>query len=159
MQIEKQVLLKASLARVWSAISDSAQFGAWFGMLTDGPFVPGKKVVGTIQPTKVDPDVAKMQEPHKGMPFSIEIVTIDPQREVSFRWHPFAIDKEKDYSSEPTTLVRFVLEEKPDGVLLTITESGFENIPIERRAKAMEANDGGWAHQCKLIEKYLGQTG
>lgn len=158
MQIEKKVLLKASRARVWSAISDSAQFGAWFGLAVDGPFVAGKKVTGTIQPTKVDPEVAKLQAPHAGTAFAIEIETIDPEKEFSFRWHPFATDTSVDYSKEPTTLVRFLLAEAEGGVLLTITESGFDKLTAERRAAAFQANDGGWAHQCKLIEKYLAQT-
>ncbi len=158
MQIEKKVLLKATRARVWSAISDSQKFGSWFGMQVDGPFVAGKKITGTIQPTKVDPEIAKLQEPHKGTAFSIDIETIDPEKEFSFRWHPFAVDKSIDYSKEPTTLVRFLLEDAEGGVLLTITESGFDALSLERRSEAFKANEGGWAHQCTMIEKYLAQT-
>jgi len=76
----------------------------------------------------------------------------------SFRWHPFGVDTKVDYSKEPTTLVEFRLEERPDGVLLTITESGFDRVPIERRAEAFKANEGGWAAQVTLIEKYLAKA-
>lgn len=63
-----------------------------------------------------------------------------------------------DYSKEPTTLIEFVLEEAPGGILLKISESGFDQIPLERRAKAFKANEGGWEMQTRLIEKYLAQT-
>ncbi len=158
MQIEKKVQLKASVARVWRAISDSKEFGTWFGMKVEGPFVAGHKVKASIVPTKVDAEVAKMQEPHTGLAFDLEIEKVVPEREFAFRWHPFATDKTVDYSKEPTTLVTFLLAPNDSGVLLTITESGFENIPLERRAKAFAANEGGWAKQCELVEKYLVQT-
>lgn len=110
---------------------------------------------GRIVPTKVDPEVAKLQEPHTGKRFQILVETIEPMTRFAFRWHPFAIDPSYDYSREPMTLVTFELSEAPEGTLLTITESGFDKIPIERRAQAFNANDGGWTHQAKLIEKYL----
>lgn len=158
-RIEKQILLKATRERVWRAISDSTNFGAWFGVQFEGPFVVGKELRGRIVPTQVDPEVAKMQEPHTGIPFVIFVDCIEPQTRFAFRWHPFAIDMEKDYSREPMTLVDFDLSDGEGGTLLTISESGFDQVPIERRAEAFRANEGGWEHQSRLIEKYLGQTG
>lgn len=154
-RIEKEVLLRASLARVWSAVSDARQFGAWFGVAFNGPFVAGLRMTGRIVPTTVDEEVAKLQKPHEGKPFEITVDRLEPMRVFSFRWHPFAIDSTVDYSSEPTTLVEFQLESVADGTLLTITESGFHGIPLARRAQAFIANDGGWTHQTKLIAKYL----
>jgi uncharacterized protein (DUF885 family) len=49
----------------------------------------------------------------------------------------------------------FELHERPDGTHLTISESGFEQIPLARRAAAFAANEGGWAHQSALLQKYL----
>lgn len=158
MQIEKKVHLKASQSRVWKAIADAQQFGAWFGMKLDGAFAAGKHMRGEIVPTKVDAEVAKMQEPYTGMTCELWVEKVEPEKLFSFRWHPFAIEKDVDYSNEPTTLVSFVLTPAEGGVLLTITESGFENVPLERRAKAFAANEGGWAKQCELIEKFLVQT-
>src|SRR5579862_6989628 len=106
-RIEKKIVLKATRERVWQAISDSAQFGTWFGVAFDGPFVVGKWMTGRIVPTKVDPEVAKLQEPHTGAPFRILIERIEPMERFSFRWHPFAIEPGYDYSKEPTTLVVF----------------------------------------------------
>ena len=157
-RIEKSVLLKAPLERVWDAISDSAAFGKWFGAQFDGPFVAGTTVRGVIAPTAVDEQVAKQQEPHAGTPMEWQIVAVEPRRRLAYRWHPFAVDVDTDYSSEPTTLVEFLLDETPDGILLHITESGFDAIPADRRAAAYEANSGGWAKQTELVQKYLAQV-
>ena len=157
-QIEKKIVLKATRC-VWQAISDSTRFGTWFGVEFDGPFVEGEWLRGRIAPTKVDPEVAKLQEPVAGMRFSFLVERIEPMERLSFRWHPFAIDPEYDYSKEPTTRVVFELREAHSGILLMITESGFDQIPIARRAQALESNDKGWAHQVKLIERYLAGEG
>ncbi len=158
-RIEKTILLRAPRDRVWRAISDSKEFGTWFGVEFDGPFVAGKRATGRIVPTKVDPDVAKSQEPYAGMAFEFTVDRIEPMRLFSFRWHPFAVDPSVDYSSEPTTLVVFGLEEVSGSTRLTITESGFDGIPLERRAKAFTSNEQGWAAQTKLLEKYLASPG
>ncbi len=154
-RIEKKALLRAPLARVWRAISDSSQFGSWFGVKFDDPFVPGKVMIGSMTGTTVDAEIAKRQLQYKGHRFEFVIDRIEPMRLFSFRWHPYAMDAGVDYSKEPSTLVAFVLEEVAGGTMLTVTESGFDQIPLERRAKAFEANDGGWTAQMTLIEKYL----
>lgn len=154
-RIEKTVVLSAPLARVWRAISNSEEFGKWFGMSTDEPFIAGKSVVGQIRPTQVDPEIARLQEPHTGKAFELIIERVEPARLFAFRWHPFAVDPNVDYSKEPTTLVAFELTPVTDGTRLTITESGFEQLPLQRRAEAFKANDGGWEAQTKLVEKYL----
>ena len=154
-RIEKTTVLRAPLDQVWRAISDAAQFGTWFGVEFDGPFVAGERVKGRIVPTKVDADVAKAQEPYAGTSFECAVVRIEPMRLLSFRWHPYAVEPGADYSSEPTTLVTFELEEVTAGTKLTITESGYDQIPLERRAAAFKANEEGWTAQTKLIAKYL----
>jgi uncharacterized protein YndB with AHSA1/START domain len=154
-RIVKTVVLRAPRERVWRAISEADRFGAWFGIEFDGRFVAGQRLTGRIAPTMVDPDVAKAQEPYVGYQFVVMVERIEPMRLFSIRWHPYAVDRNVDYSSEPTTLVEFELEEAPGGTKLTITESGFDRIPLERRAQAFESNDEGWTAQTKLIEKYL----
>lgn len=153
--IRKEVTLNAPQGHVWKALSDAASFGAWFGVRFDGPFVAGRAVTGKITPTEVDPDVATLQKPYEGRNFEFTIDRIEPESLFSFRWHPFAIDEQFDYSSEEKTLVRFELSSAPGGTRLIITESGFDKLPATRRAEAFAANDGGWTHQAKLIEKYL----
>lgn len=157
-RIEKKVVLRAARARVWCAVSDAREFGVWFGVVFDGPFVAGKPLSGKIVPTQVDEEVAKLQAPHTGKAFEIVVDRIEPERLFSFKWHPFAIDPAVDYSSEPATLVVFELSDVPEGTELKITESGFDRIPLARRAAAFTANEGGWAHQLKLVEKYLARA-
>ena len=154
-RIEKQVVLKAPIDRVWRAISDAKQFGTWFGVELDGPFVAGKPVTGCIRPTRVDADVAAKQQQYDGLRLQWHVEAIEPMRRFAFRWHPFGIDKTVDYSHEPTTLVELELAEVAGGTQLTIRESGFDQIPLERRAKAFAANDGGWTKQAELLATYL----
>ncbi|MCV7401471.1 SRPBCC family protein [Mycobacterium fragae] len=154
-RIEKQVVLRAPLDRVWRAISDSDEFGRWFGARFDGPFVAGSSVTATITPTTVDDEVAELQRPHAGAKATWQIVAVEAQRRFAYRWHPYAVEPGVDYDREPTTLVEFTLSETPDGVLLTIVESGFDAIPEVRRSTAFEANSGGWAKQVELVRKYL----
>lgn len=154
-RIEKKVLLHAPLERVWRAIADSEEFGTWFGVAFDGPFVAGVHLSGRIVPTRVDPEVAKLQQPHEGKRFEFYVEEIVPRRSISFRWHPYAIEPGVDYTKEPMTRIMFELEEVEGGVLLTISESGFDRIPLERRAKAFAANDGGWTKQTELVAEYL----
>jgi len=154
-RIEKDVLLHAPLQRVWRAISDAHEFGQWFGVRFDGPFVAGESVTGVIPPTSVDDQVAKAQEPHAGKSDTWQIVAVEPPRRLAFRWHPYAVDTDTDYRDEPTTLVEFTLEETDGGVRLRIVESGFDAIPADRRASAFESNSEGWAAQAELVRKYL----
>ncbi len=158
-RIEKQVLLKAPLARVWRAVSDAKEFGSWFGARLDGAFAPGARLAASIVPTTVDPQVAASQKPYEGRTFEIWVERVEPMRRLSFRWHPFAVDPAADLSKEPTTLVVFELEETAGGTRLTITESGFDRLPAERRGKAFQMNDQGWAAQARLVERYLAGPG
>lgn len=154
-RIEKRILLRASRDRVWRALTDSREFGIWFGMRFTEPFAPGKRMTGTMAPTEVDPDTAAMQKQFEGLKFEITIDRIEPKRLFSFRWHPGAVDPKVDYSAEPMTLVEFALHDAEGGILLTVTESGFDQIPLARRASAFSGNDAGWSKVVTLIEKYL----
>jgi uncharacterized protein YndB with AHSA1/START domain len=153
-RIEKKTLLKAPQERVWRAITDAKRFGAWFGISFDRDFAPGARMVGSIVGTTVDPAVAERMQSYCGTTIEFEIDRIEPMHHFSYRWHPYAIDS-LDYSHEPMSLVVFELEEAPGGTMLTITETGFDSIPLARRADAFEANTEGWTTQTELLEKYL----
>jgi uncharacterized protein YndB with AHSA1/START domain len=143
-RIEKQILLKAPRARVWRALTDSQEFGAWFQCVFTEPFVEGARLTGRITAPG-----------YEHVPMDVVVERMAPERLFSFRWHPDAVEPGKDYSNEPTTLVEFTLEDKEGGTLLTVVESGFDHIPIARRAKAVKDNEQGWAQQMKQIEEYL----
>ena len=40
-RIQKRIELKAPVSRVWQALTDHREFGAWFRVALEGPFVPG----------------------------------------------------------------------------------------------------------------------
>ncbi len=143
-RIEKQVTLDASPSRVWRALTDVAQFNAWFGVQLAAPFAPGAAVTGKLTIRN-----------YEHLTLTIWIETMEPERYFSFRWHPYAIEPDMDYSAEPTTLVTFTLDAATGGTRLTIVESGFDAIPESRRAKAFSMNTKGWDGQAENIRKFL----
>lgn len=156
-RIEKKIFLRAPRSRVWRALSDATEFGTWFGVKFEGSFSPGAHMTGFISPTQVKKEVGEAQKAHEGKRFEITIERMDPERLFSFRWHPHAIDPHYDYSQEPTTLIEFKIEDAPEGVLLTVTESGFDKLPPERRAEAFSGNEMGWSIMVTSIEAYVAQ--
>ena len=158
-RIEKSIVLKAPRARVWRALTDPKEFGDWFGMRFDGAFVPGARVAATVVGTTVDPDIARAQQQHAGVRFDVFIERVEPERLFSFRWHPGPPNPAADYSNDPPTLVEFTLDEVPEGIRLTVTESGFDRLPAARRAEAFSSNEQGWAIVVGLAAKYLASRG
>lgn len=143
-RIEKRAVLKAPRSRVWRAIADSTEFGTWFRMVFDGPFVEGKSVRGRVTYPGYE---------HVEGDFQIE--RIQPETYFAYRWHPYAVDPDVDYSGEPTTLVEFRLEHAGTHTVLTIVESGFDQIPAHRRAEAYRMNEGGWTGQVANITAHV----
>jgi uncharacterized protein YndB with AHSA1/START domain len=146
-RIEKQIIVKGAQSRVWRAITDASEFGTWFRMKLDSPFSAGTTVRGHIT--------------HRGyehLKVELQVDRIEPERYFSYRWHPYAIDPNVDYSAEPTTLVEFTLEAVAGGTKVTIVESGFDRIPLARRAEAFRMNEGGWAQQTENLRAYVEAT-
>jgi uncharacterized protein YndB with AHSA1/START domain len=143
-RIEKTIVLRAPRSTVWRALTTAEEFGAWFGARLTGTFTPGARVAGAV--------TTKGYE-HVKIEFTIE--RVEPERAFSYRWHPYAIDPNVDYSAEPATLCEFTLEDVPGGTRLTVVESGFDRIPAARRDEAFRMNDNGWTGQLGNIERYL----
>jgi uncharacterized protein YndB with AHSA1/START domain len=143
-RIVKEVTLKAPRARVWKAISDSREFGEWFHASFEGPFIAGTEVRGVMT-----------EEGYEGEPFIAWVERIEPEHHFSFRWNTYPVDKDADYSREPTTLVTFELEDRGAETRLTIVESGFDALPADRRDKAFKANSEGWAIQAERVARYV----
>lgn len=142
--IEKRIELKAPVARVWRAITDPSEFGAWFRVKLHGPFVAGKPTEGQLT-----------YPGYEHLPWRVVVQRIEPQKLFSFTWHPYAIDPKVDYSKETPTLVEFRLEPIAVGTLLIVTESGFDKVPADRRAEAFRMDEGGWTQQMKNIEDHV----
>jgi uncharacterized protein YndB with AHSA1/START domain len=143
-RIEKQIELKAHVSRVWRALTDSREFGEWFRVNIEAPFVPGQPAQGQI-----------LYPGYEHVTWRAVIQAMEPERLFSFTWHPYSVDPAIDYSQETPTLVEFRLEPTATGTLLMVTESGFDRIPTHRRLEAFRMNDGGWTQQMKNIEAYV----
>ena len=146
-RIEKTVTLKVPRARRWKAIAAADQFGAWFGVRLDGAFAVGQTIRGRIT-----------HPGYEHLTMELQVERIDAERYFAYRWHPYAVDPAVDYSHEPTTLVEFRLEEGSGGTTLTIVESGFDRVPLARRAEAFRMNEGGWTQQLTSIARYVAQS-
>lgn len=145
-RIEKRIELKAPVSRVWRALTDYREFGEWFRVKLDRPFVPGQVSRGQVT-----------YPGYEHVKWEAVVQETEPERLFSFTWHPHAVDPKMDYSKEVPTLVEFRLEETKGGTLLTLTESGFDQIPAGRRLEAFRMNDGGWTEQLKNIESHVAQ--
>ena len=144
-RIERTILLKAPRSRVWRALSNAEEFGNWFGVALKGKvFAAGQRVQGQIT-----------YPGYEHVVFEVLIDRLEPERLLSWRWHPYAVDPAVDYSKEPTTLVVFELKEIEGGTLLSVVESGFDNVPLSRRLEAFRMNSGGWDEQMKNIQKHV----
>ncbi len=143
-RIEKKKILRAPRSRVWRAVTDAREFGAWFGVTLEGELALGAHVSGKLT-----------VKGFEHMTMEIWVSAVEPERRFAFRWHPYAVDASVDYSKEPTTLVELTLSEAEGGTLLTVVESGFDAIPAARRAKAFEMNVQGWAIQLEQVAGYL----
>jgi uncharacterized protein YndB with AHSA1/START domain len=144
--IEKRIELNAPVSRVWKALTDHEEFGEWFRVKLEGPFVPGQRSRGRI----TYPGYEHVQ-------WEAVVKEIKPEQLFSFTWHPYAVDPNVDYSKETPTLVEFRLQPTAQGTLLVVTESGFDKIPAHRQIEALRMNDGGWAEQMKNIERHVAQ--
>jgi uncharacterized protein YndB with AHSA1/START domain len=145
-RIEKQIDLNAPVSRVWRALTDYREFGEWFRVKLEGPFVAGQVSRGQL----TFPGYEHLQ-------MEVVVQKIEPEHFFSYTWHPFAIDPKVDYSKETPTLVEFRLEKSAKGTLLRVTESGFDKIPSDRRLEAFRMNENGWGQQLKHIESYVAE--
>lgn len=144
-RIERELLIKASPARVWRALANAEEFGNWFGVALKGKaFAAGQRVQAQITIPGYEHVV-----------FDVVIERLEPERLLSWRWHPYAVDAAIDYSKEQRTLVVFELKQVEGGTLLSIVESGFDGVPPARRLEAFRMNSGGWDGQMKNIQKHV----
>jgi len=143
-RIEKSATFRESRSRVWQALTDTTEFGRWFGIEFNGAFAPGARLEGKI----TTPGYEHLRA-------EVVVDRVEPEWLFSFRWHPAATDPKKDYSREPTTLVAFQLSDVIGGTKLVVTESGFDRIPSDRREHAYHENEAGWAQQVLSITRYL----
>jgi len=150
-KIEKRIELNAPVSRVWRALTDYREFGQWFKVKLESPFVAGQISRGQIT-----------YPGYEHITWEARIEKMEPERLFSFTWpHVQSLaktDAPADYTGAPRTLVEFRLEPIADGTLLTLTESGFDSVPADWRPEAFRRNDGGWTEQMRNIETHVTQN-
>lgn len=146
-RIEKSIELRVPRSRVWRALTDAQEFGTWFGVRMEGAFLPGARLRGRIT-----------HPGYEHVVMDIQIERMEPERHFSWRWHPHAVEPGVDYSKEEPTLVVFDLVDIPGGTRLTVVESGFDKVPLARRAEAYRMNNGGWEEQLRRIQRHVTQA-
>ncbi|MDD2035054.1 SRPBCC family protein [Pseudomonas sp. 39167] len=147
-RIERKILLKAPRSQVWRALANAEAFGQWFGVALEGRrFVAGERTQGQIT-----------YPGYEHLIWDVAVERVEPERVFSFRWHPYAIERQVDYSQEPETRVQFELEDMDGGTLLKVVESGFNGIPEARRLKAFRMDSRGWDEQMANIEAFLAKA-
>ena len=125
-RIHKEITLKASPSRVWQALTDPEQFGAWFRVKFEGAFAVGRQTRGQITYPGYE---------HVRMEVFVE--AIYPQTLIRLSAGiRHAIDMSVDYGAEPTTLVELHRAPAGTGTRLTVTEGGFDRLPAARRDEA-----------------------
>ena len=146
-RIDVRAELPVAVSRVWRALTQATEFGAWFGVRFDSPFQAGHESVGQV----VTPGMEHLT-------WRAVIQDIEPEQYFAFTWHPYAIDPGRDYSEEVPTLVEFHLSPTSSGgTNLTLTESGFDDLPDARRDEAWSMHQQGWSQQMKSLRAYLEQ--
>lgn len=142
--IQRQVKLRCTPQRAWKSLANSSEFGAWFRVDLSSPFEVGKTAAGQL----TEPGYEFLRAE-----FSVQRMT--PDTAFAFRWHPAAIDPSTDYTSEPTTIVDFLITPVPGGCIVTITETGFSALPAARAASAHAMNSAGWDVQAQRLADYV----
>lgn len=144
-RIDREIRLDVPRARVWRALANADEFGKWFGAgLRGKTFEVGQRVEGPIT-----------YPGYECALFDVLIECMERERLLAFRWHPYAVEPNVDYSNEPTTLVVFELSEIEGGTRLRIVETGFDKLPEARRLEAFRMNSDGWDEQLKNIRKHV----
>ena len=143
-RIEKSIDIAAPPERVWRALTDHEEFGAWFRVKLEGPFVLGETSLGWIT-----------YPGYEHLRWEARVVAMDEPSLFAFTWHPYAVDPDTDYSAEPQIRVEFRLVPEGDGTRITVVESGFDSLPAERREEALRSNTAGWEEQMRNIKAYV----
>lgn len=144
-KIEKTIDLKASAERVWRAITDHNEFGEWFRVALEKPFIVGEITEGNIT-----------YEGYEHMRLEARVKTMDTNKLFAFYWCPIGDENGNAPLGEMETLVEFQLEEIESGTRLTIIESGFSALPDDqRRVDALRRNSEGWEGQTLNIAAHV----
>ncbi|HTW39562.1 MAG TPA: SRPBCC family protein [Thermoplasmata archaeon] len=156
-RIEKSVVIRAPRDRVWKALTDSREFGRWFGVRFDGPFAARQTARGVIVPSEQATPEETAGHPYLGKEMVFHVERVEPPRRFSYRWEPLEGRTGAETAEGPSTLVEFTLDETPDGTRLTVIETGFSRLPAAHRKAAYDSHDGGWTIQVQRARVHIEQ--
>ena len=142
-RIDRAIEIDAPPERVWRALTDANELAEWFQVSIEGKIAAGSAVWMTSTHAQ-----------HAGQRFQVLITELTPPRRVVWQWHPGEVDPALDYSREPRTTVTFTLEPSPRGTRLSVSETGFDEISLARRAKVHADNSQGWTEVLVWLQKY-----
>lgn len=144
-QVQRSINIKVPAERLWRAITNSAEFGTWFGVTLDGEFIVGQVTRGTFT-----------LPGHEGKPFWVRVEAIEAPKLFRFSWpYDESVSPEDHDLDYKTTTVEFLIEPYSEGSKLTVCERGFDNLPSKKRALVFRDNTLGWEFQFNNIRAYL----
>jgi uncharacterized protein YndB with AHSA1/START domain len=137
-KIQREITIKAPKERVYAAITDPSQIISWFPDSVEGNLIEGEK------------PFLHFGEHDKAQ---IYVVAVQPYNYFAYRWVPGGNQFDGDILNAPTTLVEFQITERKGVSTVTLTESGFEELPPEIAKASFEQNSGGWDFMLGRLEK------
>jgi uncharacterized protein YndB with AHSA1/START domain len=143
-RIDRTIELNAPRERVWRALTNADELSAWFQV----------KIEGAVAPD-IDVWMTSLHPSHAGQRFRVRFTEMTPPERLVWEWHPGAVDPNLDYSSEPRTTVTFTLEPSARGTRLSVSETGFDEISLARRAKVYKDNSQGWLEVLVWLQTYV----
>ncbi|MEZ5162248.1 MAG: SRPBCC domain-containing protein [Fimbriimonadaceae bacterium] len=138
------MMIRAPKSKVWNAVASSNGLKSWFAAVVEGVFAEGETLRLDFQVENCDDCFMVVKE-------------INPEDRVAFQWHPGEDCPIDTYPREEMTTITFELLEQGDGTSLVMVESGFDRVPLSRRAKCLELNTGGWDYELKELVEVLEQ--
>jgi uncharacterized protein YndB with AHSA1/START domain len=147
-RIDRTIEVNAPPDKVWRVLTTAKDLSTWFRVTVEGNIAPGAEVWMTSR-----------YPGHEGTRFAVRITEMTPPRRFAWQWHPGAVDPSVDYSREPWTTVTFTLEPSGKGTRLSVSETGFTEISLARRAKVYADNTQGWTEVILWIQKYAEAQG
>lgn len=135
--VERSIWIAAPRERVWRAVTDPAQMEQWFSPGTRW-HLPALEVGGKLF----------TRDPETGAElYTQRIMQVDPPRRFAIQTLP-----EPSGAFQVTT---YMLHEEERGTRLTVIHSGYEAMPEDARASAMEQNAFGFGMMLENVKAYI----
>jgi uncharacterized protein YndB with AHSA1/START domain len=138
--IEREVMIEASVERVWSVLTEPENVTRWFGDVAEIDLRPGGKAA------------FGWQDEGYGT-FRAVVERVEPPNFFSYRW---ARNTDTEPVEGASTLVEFTLTATTIGTLLRVVETGFASLNVSPadQDKAHGENSEGWTKELAELKEY-----